>query len=49
VRLQTRLDEAGGDLDEASAANLAALQREAARLMAARSADIDAVGAVLTG
>jgi uncharacterized protein len=47
VRLQTRLDEASDDLDDASAENLAALRREAERLIAARSADIDAVCAQL--
>ena len=34
VRLQTRLDEASDDLDDASAENLAALRREAERLIA---------------
>lgn len=48
VRLQTRLDEASDDLDDASARNLAALRREAERLIAARSADIDALCARLT-
>jgi predicted acylesterase/phospholipase RssA len=41
VRLQTRLDEASDDLDDASADNLAALRREAERLIAARDADIE--------
>jgi patatin-like phospholipase/acyl hydrolase len=41
VRLQTRLDEARDDLDDASKENLARLRREAERLIAARSADID--------
>jgi patatin-like phospholipase/acyl hydrolase len=48
VRLQTRLDEASDDLDDASAKNLAALRREAERLIAARSADIDRVCGILT-
>jgi patatin-like phospholipase/acyl hydrolase len=48
VRLQTRLDEASDDLDDASAENLARLRREAERLIAARSADIDDVCARLT-
>jgi patatin-like phospholipase/acyl hydrolase len=48
VRLQTRLDEASDDFDDASADNLAALRREAERLIAARSADIDALCAALT-
>ena len=43
VRLQTRLDEASDDLDDASEENLAALRREAERLIAARDADIDGV------
>jgi patatin-like phospholipase/acyl hydrolase len=49
VRLQTRLDEASDDLDDASEGNLAALRREAERLIAARTADIDRLCAVLTG
>lgn len=48
VRLQTRLDEASDDLDDASAANLAALRREAERLIAARDAEIERVCALLT-
>ena len=43
VRLQTPLDEASDDLDDASAANLAALRREADRLIAARDDEIDRV------
>jgi uncharacterized protein len=43
VRLQTPLDEASDDLDDASAANLAALRREAERLIAARDDEIDRV------
>jgi patatin-like phospholipase/acyl hydrolase len=49
VRLQTRLDEASDSLDDASAKNLAALRREAERLIAAHSADIDRACAALTG
>jgi uncharacterized protein len=48
VRLQTRLDEASDDLDDASAKNLAALRREAERLIAARGADIDRACATLS-
>jgi predicted acylesterase/phospholipase RssA len=48
LRLQTRLDEASDALDDASEENLAALQREAERLIEARSADIDRACAVLT-
>jgi predicted acylesterase/phospholipase RssA len=48
LRLQTRLDEASDALDDASEANLAALRREAERLIAERSADIDRACAVLT-
>jgi predicted acylesterase/phospholipase RssA len=48
VRLQTRLDEASDDLDDASADNLVALRHEAERLIAARDADIDALCATLT-
>jgi predicted acylesterase/phospholipase RssA len=48
IRLQTRLDEASDDLDDASAENLAALRREAERLIAARSADIDRLCSLLT-
>jgi uncharacterized protein len=46
TRLQTELVEASDDLDDASAENLAALRREAERLIA--SSDIDAVCARLT-
>jgi patatin-like phospholipase/acyl hydrolase len=49
VRLQTRLDEASDDLDDASERNLAALRREAERLIAARDAELDALCATLTG
>jgi uncharacterized protein len=48
VRLQTRLEEAGDDLDDASSENLAALRREAERLIEAQDAEIDAVCARLT-
>jgi predicted acylesterase/phospholipase RssA len=48
VRLQTPLDEANDDLDDASAENLAALAREAERLIAARDDEIDRVCARLT-
>jgi uncharacterized protein len=48
VRLQTPLVEAADDLDDASAGNLAALAREAERLIAARDADIDRVCERLT-
>jgi uncharacterized protein len=48
VRLQTRLEEASDALDDASAENLAALRREAERLIAQRSADIDRLVATLT-
>ena len=49
VRLQTLLGEASDDLDDASEQNLAALRREADRLIAARGAEIDAVCERLTG
>jgi len=48
VRLQTRLGEASDDLDDASERNLAALRREAERLIAARTDDLDRVCARLT-
>lgn len=48
IRLQTRLDEASDALDDASPENLAALRREAERLIAARSADIDRLCSLLT-
>jgi uncharacterized protein len=48
VRLQTRLDEASDDLDDASPENIAALQREAERLIAAREREIEALCARLT-
>jgi patatin-like phospholipase/acyl hydrolase len=49
VRLQTPLVEASDDLDDASEDNLAALAREAERLIRARDADIDRVCELLTG
>jgi uncharacterized protein len=48
IRLQTRLTEASGALDDASAENLAALRHEAEKLIAVRSADIDRACALLT-
>ncbi len=48
VRLQTRLDEASDDLDDASPENLAALEREAERLIAARDDELDRVCSRLT-
>ena len=48
VRLQTPLDEASDDLDDVSPENLAALEREAERLIAARDDEIDRLCAVLT-
>ncbi len=48
VRLQTKLQHASDDLDDASRANLAALRREAEQLIATRSAEIDRVCAQLT-
>ena len=48
VRLQTQLTQASGALDDASAANLAALRREAERLIADQSAVIDRACALLT-
>jgi patatin-like phospholipase/acyl hydrolase len=47
VRLQTRLDEASDDLDDASDANLEALRREGERLVEARAADLDRIAAAL--
>ena len=49
VRLQTELDIASDDLDDASASNLAALRTEAERLIAASSAELDRVCAILAG
>ena len=48
VRLQTRLEEASDALDDASPENIAALRREAERLIAAHDGAIDAVCARLT-
>jgi len=48
VRLQTRLEEAGDELDDASDRNLEALRREGARLVEERSADLDRIAAALT-
>jgi predicted acylesterase/phospholipase RssA len=48
IRLQTRLDEASDDLDDASPENLAALRREAEQLIAERSDDIDRLCALVT-
>jgi uncharacterized protein len=48
IRLQTRLTEASDALDDASPENLAALRREAEKLIADRSADIDRACALLT-
>lgn len=49
VRLQTPLDEASDELDDASEENLAALRREAERLIAARDDEIDRVCERLAG
>ena len=49
VRLQTELDVASDDLDDASEENLAALQLEAERLIAASEVEIERVCAVLVG
>src|SRR4051794_2252256 len=48
IRLQTRLDEASDDLDDASPENLAALRREAEQLIAERGDDIDRLCAAIT-
>ena len=47
IRLQTRLDQASDDLDDASPENLAALRREAEQLIAERTDDIDRLCAAL--
>ena len=47
VRLQTPLDLASDDLDDASASNLAALRTQAERLIAASAAELDRVCAIL--
>jgi uncharacterized protein len=49
VRLQTKLDLASDDLDDASEANLAALRTEAERLIAASGPELDRVSAILAG
>ena len=48
IRLQTRLDEALDDLDDASPENLAALRREAEQLIAQRTDEIDRLCALVT-
>jgi uncharacterized protein len=48
IRLQTRLDAASDDLDDASPENLAALRREAEQLIAERTDDIDRLCSLLT-
>jgi predicted acylesterase/phospholipase RssA len=48
VRLQTPLDEASDDLDDVSPENLAALDREAERLIAARDDELDRLCVGLT-
>ena len=47
VRLQTRLEQASDDLDDASDRNLEALRREGARLVEERSADLDRIAAAV--
>ena len=47
VRLQTELDIASDDLDDASERNLAALRTEAEQLIAASDAELDRVCAIL--
>jgi patatin-like phospholipase/acyl hydrolase len=47
VRLQTRLEEASDDLDDASDRNLEALRREGSRLVEERSADLDRIARAL--
>ena len=49
VRLQTALDLASDDLDDASESNLAALRQEAERLIAASGAELDRVCEILAG
>jgi predicted acylesterase/phospholipase RssA len=48
MRFQTPLDEASDDLDAATPENLAALEREAAELIAERDADLDVLCTRLT-
>jgi patatin-like phospholipase/acyl hydrolase len=47
VRVQTRLEEASDDLDDASDRNLEALRREGTRLVEERAADLERVAAAL--
>ena len=47
MRLQTRLDEASDDLDDAGDRNLEALRREGNRLVEERAADLDRVAGLL--
>jgi patatin-like phospholipase/acyl hydrolase len=47
VRLQTRLDDASDDLDDAGDRNLEALRRVGARLVEERSAELDRIAAAL--
>ena len=47
VRLQTSLTEASDNLDDASASNLAALRREAERLLRERASDVESLAAAL--
>ena len=47
VRLQTALNVASDDLDDASRDNLAALRKEAEQLIAASEAELDRVCAIL--
>jgi len=49
VRLQTELNIASDDLDDASESNLAALRAEAEQLIAASEAELDRVSAILAG
>jgi uncharacterized protein len=49
VRLQTALDLASDDLDDASEDNIAALRTQAERLIAASDAELDRVSAILAG
>ena len=49
VRLQTVLDEASDDFDDASEENLAALRREAEQLIAASGEKLDRACAILAG
>ena len=49
VRLQTELELASDDMDDASPANLAKLRTEAEQLIARSSAELDRVCAILAG